>query len=240
MGWNITGSKELEEAIFNLKLKLAQKIGVRQGMTVVEVGCGRGGFTVSLAKVVGESGKVLSVDVSDKYLAEFMENLNKWHVKHLVTFIQADAADLKGVIPNEFADMTVGYRFLEELKNPKDMVKIVKEFARIVKKKGKVCLIELSTEAKNRAEETYIRLHKESGDSLFEPHEITKAMKAAKLANIRMETFETDIWFSPDLAKQDLGFAQVWFDSDVEKRLGALIDEYGMKYPTLLIFSGGK
>ena len=209
-------------------------------MTVIEVGCGQGGFTVSLAKTVGERGKVLSVDISDEYLEEFMESLDKWGVTKIVTFIQADVADLKGVISDEVADMVVGYRFLEELKHPEDMVKIVKEMARIVKKDGKVCLIELSTETRNEAEESYVRLHRESGDSFFEPYKIVEAMKEAKLTDVRVETFETNIWFSPDLAKQDLGFAQVWFTPDVEKKLGSLIDKYGMKYPALLIFSGIK
>ena len=240
MGWSITDSKELEDAIFKLKLELAQKIGVRHGMTVVDVGCGQGGFTVSLAKIVGEQGKVLSVDISDEYLAEFMENLNKWSVKNIVTFIQANAAELKGAISDEFADMVVSYRFLEELKFPKDMAKIVGEMARIAKKSGKVCIIELSTEARNEAEENYIRLHSESGDSFFKPYEIVRAMKEAKLKKTRVETFETNIWFSPHLAKQELSFAQVWFTPDVEKSIGSLIDKYGMKYPALLIFSGVK
>ena len=55
-----------------------------------------------------------------------------------------------------------------------------------------------------------------------------------------MKKVETDIWFSPDLAKQDLSHAQVWFDASVEKSLGKLIDEYGMKYPAFLTFSGVK
>jgi len=240
MGWNITDSKELEDAIFKLKLKLAQKIGVRQGMTVVDIGCGQGGFTVSLARMVGKHGKVLAVDISDEYLSEFRENLSKWNVKDVVTFIQADASDIEGVMLSEVADTVVGYRFLEELKRPQKMAKIVREMARIVKKSGKACLIELSTEARNEAEENYIRLHRESGDSLFEPGEIVKAMEEARLKDVHVETFETDIWFSPELAKQDLGFAQVWFTPDVEKSLGSLIDRYGMKYPALLIFSGVK
>ena len=81
MGWNITDSEELEITILKLKLKLAQKIGVRQGMTVVDMGCGQGGFTASLAKTVGKKGKVLAVDVSDEYLAEFMDRLNKHGVR---------------------------------------------------------------------------------------------------------------------------------------------------------------
>jgi len=40
MGWNITDSKELEDSISKLKLKLARKVGVRRDMTVIDVGCG--------------------------------------------------------------------------------------------------------------------------------------------------------------------------------------------------------
>ena len=240
MGWHITDVEELEDAIIELKLKLARKIGINAGMTVVDLGCGQGGFTASLALTVGKKGKVLAVDVSDEYLAEFMDRLNKHAVKDVVTFIQADAVNLKNVLPNEFADVVASYRLLEELKQPKAMAGIVKEMARIVKEGGRIGIVELCTWPKNEAEEAYIRLHRESGDSLFEPPEIIEAMKVAKLADIRVEKVETDIWFSPDLAKQDLSHAQVWFDADVEKSLGKLIDKYGMKYPAFLTFSGVK
>jgi ubiquinone/menaquinone biosynthesis C-methylase UbiE len=241
MGWNITDSEELEDAIFNLKLKLVQKIGICHGMTVVDIGCGQGGFTASLAKTVGKKGKVLAVDISEEYLAEFVDRLNKHGVKDVVTFIQADAANLKNALPNESADVVASYRLLEELKQPKAMAGIVKEMARIVKEgKGRIGIVEMCTEPKNEAEEAYIRLHRESGDSLFEPPEIIEAMKVAKLADIRMGKVETNIWFSPDLAKQDLSHAQVWFDADVEKSLGKIIDKHGMKYPAFLIFSGVK
>jgi len=241
MGWRITDVEELEDAIIELKLKLVREIGVNAGMTVVDLGCGQGGFTVSLAKIVGKRGKVLAVDISDEYLAELMHRLNKHGVKNVVTFVQADAVSLKNVLPNESADVAASYRLLEELKQPKAMAGIVKEMARIVKEGGgRIGIVEMCTEPKNEAEEAYIRLHRESGDSLFEPPEIIEAMKAAKLADIRVEKVETNIWFSPYLAKQDLSHAQVWFDADVEKSLGKLIDKYGMKYPAFLTFSGVK
>ena len=65
-------------------------------------------------------------------------------------------------------------------------------------------------------------------------------MKNADLKSVHVERFDTDIWFSPEVAKQNLDFAQLWFDADVEKNLGRLIIRYGMKYPELLIFSGIK
>lgn len=240
MGWHITDVEELEDAIIELKLKLARKIGVNAGMTVVDLGCGQGGFTAALAKIVGKQGKVLAVDVSSEYSAEFTERLEKHGVKNIVTFIQTDAVKLKDVIPDEVADVVASYRLLEELKQPNAMPQIVKEMARIAREGGKVGIVELCTEPSNEAEEAYIRLHKESGDSLFEPREIIEAMKAAKLADIRVEKVETNIWFSPDLAKQDLSHAQVWFDADVDKSLGKIIDKHGMKYPAFLTFSGVK
>ncbi|MFZ1038993.1 MAG: methyltransferase domain-containing protein [Candidatus Bathyarchaeia archaeon] len=236
--WNITDAETLENAIFRLKLKIARRIGVQKGMFIVDVGCGQGGFTAAVAKTVGKGGKVLAVDVSTEYLDEFTRRLDKYRVKERVAFSQADSADLRTVIPDEAADIVVSYRFLEELKRPQDISKIVKEMARIVKKRGRVCFTELSTKAENKAEEAYIRLHKESGDSLFEPEEIAEAMKVVELKNVTVNNVRTSIWFSPDLARQDLSFAQVWFDADVEKTLGSSIGKFGMKYPALFSISG--
>jgi ubiquinone/menaquinone biosynthesis C-methylase UbiE len=120
------------------------------------------------------------------------------------------------------------------------MRKIVKEMVRIVKKGGKVCVVELSTEARNVAEENYIRLHRESGDSLFDRHEITEAFKSAGLSGVKIEKLESAIWLSPNVAKQDLSLAQVWFDEEVKSRLESSIDKYGMKFPALLAFLGVK
>ena len=238
--WSIVDSRKLEDAIFDLKLKLAQTIGVSTGMTVVDIGCGQGGFTAALAKSVGRKGKVLAVDVSNEYLSEFMERMVKYGADNTVTFIHKDAVSLTDVVADETADMVVGYRLLEELKEASAMSGVLREMARIVKKGGKACIIELNTKTRNEAEETYVRLHRESGDLLFESDEIVEAMKKAKLASVRLEEFETYIWFSPELAKQDLGFAQVWFDEDVKRTLGYEIDKHGMKYPSMRIFSGMK
>jgi ubiquinone/menaquinone biosynthesis C-methylase UbiE len=204
------------------------------------MGCGQGGFTASLAKTVGKKGKVLAVDVSDEYLTEFTDRLSKHGVKDTVTFIHADAVNLREILSNESADLVASYRFLEELEQPETMAGVVKEMVRIVRDGGKIGIVELCSKPGNEAEEAYIRLHKESGDSFFEPYEIVKVMKAAKLASVHTRRVKTNIWISPRLAKQDLSHAQVWFNAGVEKSLGKLIDEYGMKYPALLVLLGTK
>lgn len=240
MDWKITNVSVLEDTIFQLKLKVARQIGVLRGMTVVEIGSGQGGFTAAIAKRVGEKGRVLAIDSTREYAEEFTRRLDRYSVKNRVILIQADGTNLKNIVSDGTADMVASYRLLEELKRPDYMPRIIREMARIVKDDGVVCLTEISAAARNEAEEAYIRLHKESGDYLFKPDEITETMEKCELEGISVKKVDTDIWFSPQLAKQDLGFAQVWFDPDVERRLGSMIDAYGMKYPELLIFSGQK
>jgi ubiquinone/menaquinone biosynthesis C-methylase UbiE len=240
MGWRITSSKALEDAIFEMKLKVTSYVGVRKGMTVVELGCGQGGFTASIAKIIGEKGRVLAFDVSNEYLKEFTKRLDKYGLKNKVEFIQADGKALGSVVSSEVADLVTGFRLLEELKKCEDMPEIIGEMVRVAKKRARVCLVELSTEPRNKAEEAYIRLHKEGGDCFFKREEIVQSMKEHGLREVHVDEYDTDIWFSPELAKQDLSFAQVWFDPNVEKNIGWIIDKYGMKYPKLLIFSGQK
>ena len=41
---------------------------VKEGMTVMDVGCGMGFFSIGMAKMVGDSGKVIAVDLQQKML----------------------------------------------------------------------------------------------------------------------------------------------------------------------------
>ena len=41
---------------------------IAEGMTVMDVGCGMGFFSIGMAKMVGDKGKVLSVDIQPKML----------------------------------------------------------------------------------------------------------------------------------------------------------------------------
>ena len=62
--WLIRENRENEE---RCSLMLAS-LGVKRGMTVCDMGCGNGFYSVQLAKLVGESGKVLGVDIQPEML----------------------------------------------------------------------------------------------------------------------------------------------------------------------------
>ncbi len=62
--WLIRESREREEGC-SLMLK---NLGIKPGMTVCDMGCGNGFYTVQMARLVGEQGKVLAVDIQPEML----------------------------------------------------------------------------------------------------------------------------------------------------------------------------
>jgi 2-polyprenyl-3-methyl-5-hydroxy-6-metoxy-1,4-benzoquinol methylase len=50
---------------------------VREGMTVMDIGCGMGYFTLSLAKMVGACGRVIAVDLQQKLLDIMMKRATR-------------------------------------------------------------------------------------------------------------------------------------------------------------------
>jgi len=58
---------------------------LHEGMTAVDLGCGMGYFSIGMARLVGESGKILSVDVQEKMLDTLMRRAQKAGVAHRIT-----------------------------------------------------------------------------------------------------------------------------------------------------------
>jgi SAM-dependent methyltransferase len=69
---------------------------VHEGMTVADIGCGRGYFSIALANMVGDSGKVLSVDVQQEMLDMVLRRAHKAGVARRIHPVLA-ASDNIGV-----------------------------------------------------------------------------------------------------------------------------------------------
>ena len=57
--------------------KLIQRSGIKEGMQILEVGCGSGAFTTFFARAVGEQGKVYALDIQPKMLKQLENKLAK-------------------------------------------------------------------------------------------------------------------------------------------------------------------
>lgn len=50
---------------------------IREGMTVLDAGCGMGFFSLPIAKMVGSTGKVICIDLQDKMMEGLMKRARK-------------------------------------------------------------------------------------------------------------------------------------------------------------------
>src|SRR3954469_21641787 len=62
--WLTRDNREQEE---RCSLMLTN-LGVKRGMTICDMGCGNGFYTVQLAKMTGEQGRVFAVDIQPEML----------------------------------------------------------------------------------------------------------------------------------------------------------------------------
>lgn len=74
--------------------KVLEAIGVRPGMTVAEIGAGRGRYAVQLAARVGPSGRVYAEDIDAAALEHLRQRCRRWRLEN-VEVILGDIADPK-------------------------------------------------------------------------------------------------------------------------------------------------
>ena len=77
-------------------------IGVKSGMTVAEIGAGRGRYVVQLAVRVGESGKVYAEDIIAKSLKHLEKRCQRGGLKNVETIL-GDVTDPK--LPEDKLDL---------------------------------------------------------------------------------------------------------------------------------------
>lgn len=93
--------------------------GIKKGMKVLDIGCGRGDVSLLLADLVGAEGTVLGIDLDDNSLIHARERVQENKLTN-VTFIKANLSTLS--IDHGQFDAIVGRRVLMYLPDPKSVI----------------------------------------------------------------------------------------------------------------------
>ncbi len=59
-------------------------IGLKPGMTLVDVGCAEGFFAILAAKLVGEKGRVLAIDINEDFVKQLIKNAKREGLTNIV------------------------------------------------------------------------------------------------------------------------------------------------------------
>ncbi len=88
---------------------------VREGMTVLDVGCGMGYFTLGLAELVGENGKVIAVDLQQEMLDIMLKRAARKGLAQRITPQLALPAAIGVTTPVDFA---LAFWMIHEVPDP--------------------------------------------------------------------------------------------------------------------------
>lgn len=115
-----------------------KRMKVEKGSKGLDVCCGTGDWSISLAEAVGENGDVIGLDFSHNMLS-VAEEKNKSLQYNQLSFVQGNAMELP-FSSNSFDYVTIGFG----LRNVPDYMAVLKEMYRVVKPGGKVVCLETS------------------------------------------------------------------------------------------------
>lgn len=109
---------------------------IREGQTVVDLGCGMGYFTIPLARMVGERGRVVAVDLQPQMLRGVQQRAQR---AGLQKRIQLHQCRLDSIALHETVDFVLAFWMVHETP---DKVHFLQEVANLLKPGAHFLLVE--------------------------------------------------------------------------------------------------
>ena len=109
---------------------------VREGMTVLDLGCGPGYFTIDLARLVGESGRVIAVDLQEGMLRKLRDKIAGTDLEGRITLHQCepDKIGWSGQV-----DFALAFYVMHEIQDQRGLFR---ELASLLSDAGRALVVE--------------------------------------------------------------------------------------------------
>lgn len=134
--WLIRDEREREE---RCSLMLAN-LGIKKGMTVCDMGCGNGYYALQMAKMVGNKGQVLGVDIQKEMLGFLRDRMEEEGVENVVPIL---GSFHNPHLPRESVDLILLVDVYHEFSHPEYMLQAMRDS---LKPDGMIVLVEYREE----------------------------------------------------------------------------------------------
>jgi ubiquinone/menaquinone biosynthesis C-methylase UbiE len=116
--------------------KVLDALGIREGMTVADVGAGVGYFSLRLAKRVMSSGRVLAVDVQPEMLNLLKRNAEREKLRNIDLLL---GTPTNPDLPQGAVDLALLVDVYHEFEHPEEMIRAIRNS---LKPDGRLVLVE--------------------------------------------------------------------------------------------------
>lgn len=120
--------------------QLLHALGVQPGQTVCDLGCGNGFYSLPLARLVGQTGKVYAVDIQPEMLAMLKRRAKQSKIGNIVA-VRGTVTDPR--LPRGKFDLILMVDVYHELSHPEEMMRQVRAALR---PGGRIALAEFRAE----------------------------------------------------------------------------------------------
>jgi SAM-dependent methyltransferase len=134
--WLERSEREIEE----MPETALDKIGIRPGVTVADVGAGVGYFSLRLARRVGKEGTVYAIDVQPEMIGMLKERAAKANLSNIIPVLGSES-DPK--LPAKSSDLILLVDVYHEFSQPQRMLHKIRE---ALKDEGRLVLLEYRKE----------------------------------------------------------------------------------------------
>jgi len=111
--------------------KMLSEVGIGEGQSVLDFGCGSGTYSIPAAELVGRNGRIYSLDVSRGALEKLSIKAEKEGLDNIVTLLSSGNVDIP--IENETLNHVLLIDVLQEIS---DKEPLLEEIHRILKPDG--------------------------------------------------------------------------------------------------------
>jgi ubiquinone/menaquinone biosynthesis C-methylase UbiE len=132
---------------------------ITEGMTVLDLGCGPGFFSIELAQMVGKSGRVIASDLQQGMLQKLHDKIQGTELDKRITLHKC-AANKIGL--SEDVDFILAFYMVHEIPNS-DQEGFFQEIKSILKSDGRILIVEPPFHVSTRAFEEMVMKASDAG-----------------------------------------------------------------------------
>ena len=116
-------------SLFKKPERILHEMGLREGQTVLDYGCGIGSFSIPAAKMVGDDGVVYALDIHPLAIRAVEKEIKKKRIANIKTILSARETGL----PDESVDVVLLYDVFQMIS---DKEKLLEELHRVLNSGG--------------------------------------------------------------------------------------------------------
>jgi ubiquinone/menaquinone biosynthesis C-methylase UbiE len=119
---------------------IIQQIGLKQGQTVLDLGCGEGHFSLAAAPAVGDEGHVVAVDAHEPSVNILRRIIAQENIGNILAFTADATKHLP--IENNAIDVCLMVNVLHGFVLNEELQNVIREVVRVMKRHGTLIIVD--------------------------------------------------------------------------------------------------